>query len=199
MIRQRENPAPPRPSEGHMIGLVRRVSGGSDAALEELYRAFEEPVYGLSLRILRDPKSAEEATVEVFQRVWTRASTFDPERGMTLAWVLTITRSVALEALRVRRRETSGRLPLEEARELALDAPGPITTAANGETALKVDAALRSLPREQERALRAAFFGGLSYREVAEVLGQPIGTVKTRIRAGLAALRRALAPEGEYA
>jgi RNA polymerase sigma-70 factor (ECF subfamily) len=194
-----QSSASTRPSEGHLVGLVRRVSGANEVALEELYRILEEPVYGLALRILRDEKSAEEAAVEVFHRVWTRAATFDPERGMVLAWVMTITRSVALEALRSRRRESSGRLPLEEARELALDAPGPALTAANGETAVKVDAALRALPREQERALRAAFFGGLSYREVAEVLGQPIGTVKTRIRAGLAALRRALAPEGEYA
>jgi RNA polymerase sigma-70 factor (ECF subfamily) len=199
MVRQRESPASPRPSEGHRVGLVRRLSGGSEAALEELYRVFEEPVYGLALRILRDEKSAEEATVEVFHRVWRRASTFDPERGMVLSWVMTITRSVALEVLRSRRREANGRLPIEDARELALDAPGPVTTAANGETAVKVDAALRALPREQERALRAAFFGGLSYSEVAEVLGQPIGTVKTRIRAGLAALRRALPPEGGYA
>lgn len=187
------------PSEGHLIGLVRRAAGGSEAALEELYRAFEEPVYGLAQRILRDEKAAEEATVELFQRVWTRAATFDPERGKVLAWVLTMTRSTALEHLRTRRREEVRRVPLDDAGEFALDAPGPLTSAASGETAAKVDAALRALPREQERLLRAAFFGGQSYSEVAEVFGQPLGTVKTRIRAGLAALRHALAPEGEFA
>ncbi len=190
---------PASPSEGHLIGLVRRSVGRSDAALEELYRACEAPVFGLALRILRDEKSAEEAVVEVFQRVWSRAATFDPERGKVLAWVLTITRSVALEGLRSRRREQSGRVELEKAAEFALDGPGPVAVAASGETAVKVDAALRALPQEQERVLRAAFFGGLSYREVAEALGQPTGTVKTRIRAGLAALRRSLAPEGEFA
>jgi RNA polymerase sigma-70 factor (ECF subfamily) len=196
MVRLSDGPAP---SEGHLIGLVRRVAGGSDAALEELYRLLDEPVHGLALRILRDEKAAEEATVEAFQRVWSRAATFDPERGKVLAWVLTITRSAALEELRSRRREETGKVALEDARELASEAPGPVFTAANGETATRVAAALSALPREQERVLRAAFFGGLSYREVAETLGQPIGTVKTRIRAGLAALRRSLAPEGEYA
>jgi RNA polymerase sigma-70 factor (ECF subfamily) len=191
--------APRAPTEGYLVGLVRRVAGGSEAALEELYRAFEEPVYGLALRILRDERAAEEAAVEVFQRLWTRAATFDPERGKVPAWVLTITRSAALEALRARRREQAKSLALEDASELALDGPGPATSAASGETATRVDAALRALPREQERLLRAAFFGGQSYREVAVAFGQPIGTVKTRIRTALASLRRALAPEGEFA
>lgn len=189
----------PQPTERHLVGLVRRVAGGSEAALEELYRVIEEPVYGLALRILRDEKAGEEATVEVFQRLWARAASFDPERGKVLAWTLTITRSVALEVLRTRRREGAGRAALEDAPELAAEIPGPALRAQASETQVRVEAALRALPREQERVLRAAFFGGLSYREVAETLGQPIGTVKTRIRAGLAALRRALAPEGEYA
>jgi RNA polymerase sigma-70 factor (ECF subfamily) len=189
----------PSPSPGHLIGLVRRVAGRSEGALEELYRALEEPVFGLALRILRDERAAEEATVEVFQRAWDRAATFDPERGKVLAWMLTMTRSVALEALRTRRREASGRVELEVAELLPSDGPGPMVTSATSETAARVEAALRSLPQDQERVLRAAYFGGLSYREVAEAFGQPLGTVKTRIRAGLAALRRALAPEGELA
>jgi RNA polymerase sigma-70 factor (ECF subfamily) len=186
-------------SEGHLVGLVRRVAGGSEPALEELFRHFEQPVFGLALRILRDERAAEEATVDVFHRLWSRAATFDPERGKVPAWVLTITRSAALEALRARRRDQAKATALDEAPELAQDDAGPIGSAATGETAQRVDAALRALPREQERLLRAAFFGGQSYREVAAAFGQPIGTVKTRIRTALAALRRALAPEGEFA
>ncbi len=187
------------PTEGHLVGLVRRVAGGSHAALEELYRAFEEPVFGLALRILRDEKGAEEATVEVFTRVWRRAATFDPERGKVLAWVVTMARSAALEHLRSRRREEYLRRPFEEARELPAQTPEPDRSTQDGETSELVAAALEALPREQERLLRAAFFGGLSYREVAEAFGQPLGTVKTRIRAALAALRRSLAPGGECA
>src|SRR5262245_5330647 len=112
-------PDVPPCSEGHWTGLVRRVAGGSDSALEELYREFEEPVFGLALRILRDEKSAEEATVEVFTRLWTRAATFDPERGKVLSWVITMARSVALEELRSRRRESRARSPIDDARELA--------------------------------------------------------------------------------
>src|SRR5262249_557525 len=144
---------PARSTEGHLVGLVRRVAGRSEAALEELYRTFEEPVFGLALRILRNEKEAEEACVEVFQRVWTRADSFDPERGKVLSWIVTITRSVALESLRSRRRDQTGRVVLEEAGELAVDAPGPFADAVSGETAAKVDAALRQLPREQERLL----------------------------------------------
>jgi len=186
-------------SEGHLVGLVRRVAGGSEAALEELYRALEQPVFGLALRILRDDKAAEEATVEVFLRLWNRAATFDPERGKARAWVLTMARSAALEALRTRRREGAGKSELAAATELAAELPGPAHAAQTGETAQRVAAALDALPTEQGRLLRAAFFGGLSYREVAEAFGQPLGTVKTRIRAGLTALRRSLAPEGECA
>jgi len=196
MVRLRDSSPP---TEGHLIGLVRRVAGGNEGALEELYRACEAPVFGLALRILRDERAAEEASVEVFQRVWQRAATFAPERGKVLAWVLTLTRSTALEALRSRRREAGYRVELGEAELVPGAAPGPLVESATSETAARVEAALAALPVEQQRVLRAAFFGGLSYREVAEALGQPLGTVKTRIRAGLAALRRALAPEGELA
>ena len=193
-------PQPTDSPEHQRTLLVQRVAArvdGSDAALEQLYRAFQEPVYGLALRILRDEKAAEEATVEVFVRVWDRAATFDPERGKVLAWVLTMARSAALEALRARRRE-GARARLEDLDPEA-GGPGPAVTVQEGETSRRVADALKALPKEQERLLRAAFFGGLSYREVAEVFGQPLGTVKTRIRAGLAALRRSLAPEGEWA
>lgn len=189
----------PEPTEGHLIGLVRRVAGGSECALEELYRALEASVFGLSLRLLRDERAAEEATVEVFRRVWDRAETFDPERGKVVAWVLTLTRSAAFEALRSARREARGRVELAAAELVPGDLPGPLAVSTTSETAARVEAALAALPEEQQRALRAAYFGGLSYREVAEALGQPLGTIKTRIRAGLAALRRALAPEGELA
>jgi RNA polymerase sigma-70 factor (ECF subfamily) len=186
-------------SEGHRVGLVRRAAGRSEAALEELYRDLEASVHGLVLRIVRDEKAAEEATVEVFERLWARAASYDPARGRVLAWVLAIARSVALETLRTRRREAGRALDLEEALDVPAPTPGPAALSTRGETAVRVDEALRALPREQERVLRAAFFGGLSYREVAETLGQPVGTVKTRIRSGLAALRAALAPEGGLA
>ena len=159
MVRLRDDA---QPSEGHLIGLVRRTAGGSESALEELYCSSAESVFGLCLRILRDERAAEEATVEVFQKAWARAATFDPERGKVLAWMLTMARSVALEALRARRREASGRVELEVAELLPGDGPGPLVTCASSETAVRVEAALRALPKEQERVLRAAYFGGLS-------------------------------------
>lgn len=185
--------------ETQLCELVRRVAAGEESALEALYRELEEPVHGFAARLLQDPGAAEEATVEVFTRVWERAATYDPERGHVIAWVLTMARSACIERLRSKRRESSAQRSLDEARELAAELSGPPSHAEVGETAARIQGALRALPREQADLLRAAFFGGLSYRQVAETFGQPLGTVKTRIRAGLAALRRSLAPEGERA
>ena len=137
--------------------------------------------------------------IETFTRVWSRASTYDAERGRVTAWVLTMTRSQCLERLRTKRRESRDRLALEAAKGVPDVHPGPQSSALAGESAARVQGALLELPREQEELLRAAFFGGLSYSQVAEAFGQPLGTVKTRIRAALTALRRSLAPEGECA
>ena len=185
--------------ERALVELVRRVAARDEAALEQLYRSLEERVFGFASRLLRDPVSAEETTVETFTRVWDRAPTYDPERGRVTAWVLTMTRSQCLERLRSKRRESRGQLGLEEARAVPDTLPGPPTSASSDESAARVQGALLELPREQEELLRAAFFGGLSYSQVAEAFGQPLGTVKTRIRAALTALRRSLAPEGECA
>jgi RNA polymerase sigma-70 factor (ECF subfamily) len=187
----------PSSAESELSALVRRVAAGEEDALEQLFRALEEHVFGFALRFSRDGAVAEEVTVDVFARLWSRAASYDPERGRVIAWVLTMTRSVCLERLRSGRRAAGAEVPLEAARALTDRLPGPASRAQSGETAGRLQGALLRLPREQEELLRAAFFGGLSYSQVAEATGQPLGTVKTRIRAGLAALRRALGPEND--
>lgn len=179
-------------AESRRAALVLRVVHGDEAALEALYRDLEGVVYGLALRILGEARPAEEVTVEVFTRLWRRASTYDRARGSVLAWVLQMARSLAVDALRARRHAFAG-LAEDELEGAAAD---PADRIEADEVRVRVARALHALPREQERALRAAFFGGLSHREVAEALGEPLGTIKTRIRAALTTLRRSLASEG---
>jgi RNA polymerase sigma-70 factor, ECF subfamily len=182
--------------------LMPAVAAGDQSAFRALYDATAGRVLGLALQVLRDRAAAEEALVEVYAQVWRQAARYDPEKGSVLSWIATIARTRAVDVRRGRSRALERRATLDEVELAALcDAgPGPVDATADGERARLVRAALDALPREQRRALEAAFFGGLSHSEIAEALGQPLGTVKTRIRSGLAALRAALASaEGEIA
>lgn len=184
--------------ENDLQDLIRRVASGDEGAFGALYDASRRRVFGLALRILRDAHAAEEATLEVFAQVWRESGRYDAAQGSVLAWIVTLARTRAIDLLRSRSRvaRREGR-KLEEGGDALDRAPGPAESARKGERAERVRAAVRALPIEQRRAIEASYFGGLSYSEAAGLLGEPVGTVKTRIRAGMATLRRALAPEGE--
>jgi RNA polymerase sigma-70 factor (ECF subfamily) len=175
--------------------LVSRMARGEEEALERLYDASRRSVYGLALRILRDPHVAEEAVVDVYAQAWRQASRFEPRKGAVAAWLLTLARTRAIDLLRsrARRRERD----LVEAAPIPDGGPSPLDASGQAERARRVRSALLSLPSEQRRAIEAAFFGALSHTEVARALGAPLGTVKTRIRNGLQTLRRALASAKE--
>lgn len=181
--------------------LVTRVAEGDEGALRSLYDATSAQVFGSCLSILRDRGAAEEAVVEVFAQVWRQAERYDPSRGSVASWIATLARTRAIDHGRARDRQNAGRSPLDAAHvDLFTDpTPTPDEASFQSERAARVHTALESLPAEQRRALEAAFFRGLSHTEVAEWLGLPLGTVKTRIRSGLSALRRALAStESEF-
>jgi RNA polymerase sigma-70 factor (ECF subfamily) len=169
--------APPDP-------LLRRLTDGDHAALGEFYDRYAGLVNGLALRILRDTAEAEEVVQEVFVQVWRQAERYDPARGSIEAWICTIARTRALDRLR---RRTSRR---EEPGDAA---PGPTDTPRTVE-ALAVRKALESLSADQRRALELAYYDGLTQSEIAERLGEPLGTVKTRIRTAMIRLRDVLAP-----
>jgi RNA polymerase sigma-70 factor (ECF subfamily) len=185
-------------SSDPLAELVRRAAEGEEAALAELYDATSRRVYGLARKILRDRESAEEATLDAYLQLWRQAGCYDPSRGDVLGWLLTLTRSRAIDLLRTRSRRENHEEGL--ARAHALSDPGwdPERASAASERAEQVRVALAALPAEQRDVIEAAYFEGLSHSEVASSLGQPLGTVKTRIRSGMSTLRRLLeeGPEG---
>lgn len=178
-----------------------RVAGGDERAIGDLYDRFGRLVYSLALRITRDATAAEEVTQETFVRLWRSAASFAPERGNVQSWLLRITHNLALNE--IRRRQSRPVVAdqfdwdVDGAALPSLDESGnPETMAWLRERAALVRAALQQLPAAQRRAIDLAFFGGLSQAEVAAALGDPLGTVKGRIRAGMQRLRELLAAAG---
>ena len=165
-------------------GLLRRLTGGDAAALGEFYDRYAGLVNGLALRILRNSAEAEDVVQEVFVQVWRQAERFDPTRGSAEAWLCTIARSRALDCLR---RRASRREEPSEA------APG-VSAAPRTEEALTVRKALLGLSVDQRYALELAYYEGLTHTEIAARLGEPLGTVKTRIRTAMIRLRDVLGP-----
>jgi RNA polymerase sigma-70 factor (ECF subfamily) len=172
--------------------LMERIGGGDAHAFEQLYRRHGGAVLALCLRILRDRAEAEDVLEEVFWELWQRRGRYDRERAAPFSYLMTLSRSRALDRLRFRRRREGvwqglphGDLPA------GVDA-SPYDDALVAEQRAAIDRALRELPEASRRAVELNFFEGLSHREIADRLGDPLGTVKTRIRQGLLALRKVL-------
>jgi RNA polymerase sigma-70 factor (ECF subfamily) len=169
--------------------LVALTARADDAALAELYDRFGHVAYGLALRIVRDPALAEDAVQEAFLAVWRSAPRFVPERAKASTWILTLVHRRAVDI--VRREEPRRTEPLE-------GAPQPSANLTEDEAWLRlqrarVQDALRRLPDQQREALELAYFGGFTQSELADRLGEPLGTIKSRMFTGLARLRELLA------
>ncbi len=172
--------------------LAQQVALGSSGALETLYDRYARVVLSFASRMLGDGQSGEDLLQEVFVRVWRQAGTYSPERGTFVTWLLSITHNMAIDEIRKRRR-----------RPQRADAADPVLLLANvtddgppveyhAELSLLRDtlkAAIRELPDAQRQAIELAYFRGLTQREIAETLGEPLGTVKTRMRLGMRKLR----------
>ncbi|MBA2358499.1 MAG: sigma-70 family RNA polymerase sigma factor [Actinobacteria bacterium] len=190
-------PIPPPPSSGpfnHLSdeALVALVARGDDDALAALYDRFSRVAYGLALRILRDRALAEDAVQEAFLAVWRTADRFLIERAKPSTWILTLVhrRSVDL----VRREERRRADPIEVApHESGAETADEVEVRAERRI---VQHALTRLPADQREALELAYYGGLTQTELAERLGQPLGTIKSRMFTGLRRLRELLAEEG---
>jgi RNA polymerase sigma-70 factor (ECF subfamily) len=181
------------PSVSDDAALVGRMAAGDRDAVAALYDRHAVRVLGLAHRILRDRSDAEDVLQEVFAQAWRTAARYEPGRGTAAGWLLMMTRSRAIDRLRSRevRPEVSPGVSVDLV--AADDVPAPEALIAT-EEASRVRAALTTLPAEQRLALELAYYGGLTQTQIAERLQQPLGTVKTRIRTALAALRRSLNP-----
>ncbi len=175
-----------------LVELLRRTADGDEAAFACLYDATIRRALGLSRRILEEESAAEDATLNAYAYIWSHASRFDPGRGSPITWILTVVRSKAIDLLRCRVRLRGREQPLDAVAAFEDPGPGPETVCAQAERGERVREALASLPREQRQAIEISYFGGLSHSEAAAALGQPLGTVKSRIRMGLSSLRRYL-------
>ena len=170
--------------------LVALVARGEESALAELYDRFGQLAYGLALRILRDTTLAEDAVQDAFLTVWRSAGRFVPERAKASTWILTHVHRRAVDL--VRREERRRAAPLEQA-------PEPESGERVDDVAWlrfereRVQSALRALPDAQREALELAYYGGFSQSELADRLGLPVGTIKSRMFAGLSRLRELLA------
>jgi RNA polymerase sigma-70 factor, ECF subfamily len=185
-------PAVPYPAGGGqdpLSALMARVGAGDEGALAALYDATSHRVYGLAFRVLRVREDAEEVTLDVYTQVWRGRTPYDPGRGSVLKFLLLLARTRAVDLLRGRARRSQ----IEERVEELPEAGAAGLSFGDAFAARRLRLALATLPDGQRVAIEAAYFQGLSHSEVATALGQPLGTIKTRIRDGLLALRRAMA------
>jgi RNA polymerase sigma-70 factor (ECF subfamily) len=173
--------------------LVALVARGDEDALAELYDRVSRIAYGLALRVLRDERHAEDAVQEAFLQVWRSAATFRAERAKASTWILTLVHRRAVDL--VRREERRQADPLTDDSALARTPEHEQTEEAAWLRfeRERVQSALKQLPDVQREALELAYYGGFSQSELAERLGVPLGTIKSRMFAGLARLRELLA------
>jgi RNA polymerase sigma factor (sigma-70 family) len=176
-------------SDEALLGAVAR---SDEAALAELYDRFGRMAYGLALRVLRDSALAEDAVQDAFLNVWRSAESFQADRAKASTWVLTFVHRRAVDL--VRREERRRTEPEEAAPEPA--GPGADEDAERRSKREVVQDALRQLPPEQREAIELAYYGGYTQSELAERLGEPLGTIKSRMFTGLQRLRSHLAEAG---
>ena len=174
--------------------LVRRMAEGDERALGALYDRWSPVVHGIVARLLRQPDDVEDVVEETFWQAWRQAARFDRTRGAVQTWLLTIARSRALDRVRALRRRREEPLEGDDGQTVVQQAAegDPGLDAEASERRRIVVAALAGLPAEQREALELGYFGGLSQTEIAERTGQPLGTVKTRMRLAMQKLRSQL-------
>lgn len=173
--------------------LLRRVARREHEALAQLYDQIARPLFSMAVHILGDSREAEEVIQDVFVQIWNRAGTFDGELGAPFSWTVGITRNRCIDYLRARQRRS--RLIDEAILETEVHSSKGEPDGREGlsvEELATVRASVNELPADQKRAIELAFFGGMSHAEIADLLGEPLGTVKARIRRGMLRLKESL-------
>lgn len=174
--------------------LLERIAGADPAALRELYDRYGRTLFGVLYRMLGDPEAAEEVAQDAFHAVWRQARTYRHDRGSVRTWLLAIGRNAAIDWRRTKGRRIERETVIEEAAELVIESRVEDRVIA-GLQAERIRAAVQTLPEDQRTAVSLSFWGGLSQSEIADRTGTPLGTVKSRVRLGMAKLRDRLASE----
>ena len=166
--------------------FLTRVKGGDQQAMTELFDQYSGMVYSVALRVLKDPGQAEDVMQEIFFQVWRNPNSFVAGRGSLGAWLAVMARNRAIDALRRRR-------PTDSVDDVVLASSSDLGSEVERNRMMeKVRGVLKDLPMEQQKSVEMAFFEGLTHSEIAAKTGDPLGTVKTRIRSALITLRKAI-------
>jgi RNA polymerase sigma-70 factor (ECF subfamily) len=188
-------PSTPLISEAEWVALVRAVAAGDPSALHALYDRAHRVVFTLTLRITGNRETAEEVTLDVFHDVWRRASSYDEAGGTVLGWIMNQARSRSIDRLRYEQRRK--RVPPGTGEQLpAIQSANPDDLVSAKQRSHALRAALDLLTPDERQAIETAYFSDMPYAQVAARLDQPLGTIKTRIRAALHKLRQTLAEGG---
>jgi RNA polymerase sigma-70 factor (ECF subfamily) len=192
-----ESPSNPKPPDNRTwnsetanrsvddAAALTRIGQRDENAMEEIFRRYSGPVYSVALRVLRDTGQAEDVLQEVFLQLWRNPNAFVQDRGSLGAWLVVVARNRAIDLLRRRK-------PSDSVEDVILASPINVADEAERNVMMeKVHRALAELPPEQRKSLELAYFEGLSHTEIAGRTGDPLGTVKTRIRQALITLRKA--------
>jgi RNA polymerase sigma-70 factor (ECF subfamily) len=192
-----EPPSNPKPSDNRTwnsetanrsvddAATLTRIGQRDENAMEEIFRRYSGPVYSVALRVLHDTGQAEDVLQEVFLQLWRNPTAFDQDRGSLGAWLMVIARNRAIDLVRRRK-------PSDSVDDVVLASSINVADEAERNVMMeKVHRALAELPSEQRKSLELAYFEGLSHTEIASRTGDPLGTVKTRIRQALITLRKA--------
>jgi RNA polymerase sigma-70 factor (ECF subfamily) len=175
----------PPPSAQDDAALLALVQKGDEYAMASLFDRYSKVVYSVALRVLRDPASAEDVLQEVFMQIWRNPNGFIATRGSLGGWLAVVARNRSIDALRRKR-------PSEQVDDMALASNYNLADEAERNSLMeKARGVIHQLPIEQRKTLEMAFFDGLTHSEIAEMTGDPLGTVKTRIRSALTTLRKA--------
>ena len=175
----------PPSSDMDDASLLSLVERGDEGAMASLFDRYSKVVYSVALRVLRDPASAEDVLQEIFMQIWRAPQSFIATRGSLGGWLAVVSRNRSIDALRRRR-------PTDPVDEIVLASPYNLADEAERNSMIeKARSVIVLLPTEQRKTLEMAFFDGLTHSEIAEMTGDPLGTVKTRIRSALLSLRKA--------
>lgn len=179
------------------VSLLQRIAARDTVALAELYDRHSRLLFGLIVRIVRDRAEAEEILQEAFFRVWTRIERYDARMGGPLPWIVSVARNYAIDRLRARRVRANVNASAIDMADVEAVVPAtgiqsPEASVLNAERRQTLTGVLAGLPAEQRQLIEAAYFEGYTHSELAQRFALPLGTVKTRIRLGMIAMRRKL-------